>query len=210
MQLSKYTDFDTNKIGTTEVFHEYDRIRDYIYDLYWNKKKSCEDISKILGINYKHCISQTLFRILDIDSRSISEANYIAHETGKISPPKNTKYKDGKHTTWDGRTVYLRSSYELEYAKYLDDERIEYYVENMRIRYFDTNKNRYRTYVPDFYIPSENKIVEIKSSWTIDYKNIIDKIYGCKEVGYGFELILDHKKIDLTELRKMFENCQVL
>ena len=51
MQLSKYTDFDTNKIGTTEVFHEYDRIRDYIYDLYWNKKKSCEDISKILGIN---------------------------------------------------------------------------------------------------------------------------------------------------------------
>ena len=40
-------------------------------------------------------------------------------------------------------------------------------------------------------------IVEIKSSWTLDKQNMIDKMKAYKELGYNFKLICDHKEINL-------------
>lgn len=40
---------------------------------------------------------------------------------GRISTPSNFIYKDKYHTSWDNKTVYLRSSYEFDFAKILDE-----------------------------------------------------------------------------------------
>ena len=45
----------------------------------------------------------------------------------------------------------------------------------MRIKYFDSQKNEYRCAIPDFYLPDENLIVEIKSDYTLDEQNMKDK-----------------------------------
>jgi adenylate cyclase class IV len=72
----------------------------------------------------------------------------------------NLKFKHGKHTTWDGKDVYFRSSYELRYAKELDNIKINYFLEGLIFYYIDSN-SKYRRIIPDFYLPDTNEIVEI-------------------------------------------------
>lgn len=62
---------------------------------------------------------------------------------------------------------------------------------------------RRRRYYPDIYIPSENKIIEVKSTWTYkkdEEKNLL-KEQACKDAGYVFEFwVFDGKgnKIDMN------------
>ena len=60
-----------------------------------------------------------------------------------------------------------------------DVPRVEYKMEEKKHFYF-----------PDIYIPHENKIIEVKSTWTLNKKNDITmaKAKSCKEKGYCFEL----------------------
>jgi len=70
-------------------------------------------------------------------------------------------------------------------------------MESKRILYYDTKSKNYKVAIPDFYLPLENKIVEIKSGYTYDEQNMKDKFKAYKEKGYICELILDHKKINI-------------
>lgn len=65
-----------------------------------------------------------------------------------------------------------------------------------RIEYLD-NSNQKRYYFPDIYIEIDNKIIEVKSTWTYkcksDYNDL--KALACKNLGYLFEFwIYDDKK----------------
>ncbi len=53
-------------------------------------------------------------------------------------------------------TIWLRSSYEIKYAKYLDDNKILWYYE---IETFDLGET---SYTPDFFLPRTEKFIEIK------------------------------------------------
>ena len=106
-------------------------------------------------------------------------------------------YKDCWHITWNNKEVYLRSSYELDYAKELDKQQIDYEVEFKYIKYWDSQKQEYRCAIPDFYIPKDNMIVEIKSSYTLNKQNMKDKMKAYKELGYNFKLICDHKELKI-------------
>ena len=72
------------------------------------------------------------------------------------------------------------------------------YNQDIRVRYFDTQLQRERVAVPDFYLPDQNKLVEIKSPWTYDKQNMLDKETAYKALGYNFELRLDE---DIKEPR---------
>ena len=91
----------------------------------------------------------------------------------------------------------MHSSYELDYAKELDEHQIDYEVEYLRIKYWDSQKQEYRCAIPDFYLIGDNTIVEIKSSWTLDKQNMKDKMKAYKELGYNFKLICDHQEIEI-------------
>ena len=79
----------------------------------------------------------------------------------------------------------------------------------MRIKYIDRfiiisnpsilgNFNKMRMAVPDFYIPSTNTIVEIKSEYTLNEQEMKDKAKQYIQNGYNFKLLVDF--IDRTEL----------
>lgn len=120
-----------------------------------------------------------------------SEVQTICAKSRKGSFPTEHRYKTGMHTSWEGKKFYYRSSYELEFARSLDDQRIPYEMEPFRILYWDSEKERERVAIPDFYLPETNELVEIKSSWTYNKQNMEDRFKAFREEGYKPVLILD-------------------
>lgn len=198
--LIKYFAFNKDKYGTLEVENEFNRIRNIIYDLYWKKHKSSAQICKIYNYPSVSNLTNKIFNYLEIphkDCKYAVKENYIENRLNVGQESENYQYKHGWHTTWNNKKVYLRSSYEFDYAKHLDDHQIDYQVESLHIEYFDSQKQESRCAIPDFYIPSKNLIVEIKSNYTLDKQNMIDKKKAYIEQGYDFKLICDHKEINI-------------
>lgn len=198
--LIKYFGFDKTKYGTIHVENEFNRIRDILYDLYWNKNLSSTEIAK--KFNYTSCptnITQKFFKqYLNIPIKSCKYAvieNYIENRISTNTG--NTQYKHGWHTTWNNKKVYYRSQNELDYAIELDNQKIDYEMEYLHIKYFDTIKNEFRCAIPDFYIPSKNTIIEIKSKYTLNVQNMKDKFKAYREQGYICKCICDYIEIEL-------------
>jgi len=60
----------------------------------------------------------------------------------------------------------------------------------LKIKYWDSQLNKERTAIPDFYLPDENLIIEIKSNYTYNKTNIKNKVKAYKKLGYSFKLEL--------------------
>ncbi len=96
---------------------------------------------------------------------------------------KNIKYKN----------IYMRSSWEVAYAKWLDKQKIKWKYEPKR---FNLGK---LTYVPDFYLPKQNLYIEIKGYFN---KKTKQKMRLFKKV---------YPNIKLNILReKYLKNSQIL
>jgi len=138
------------------------------------------------------------FKKNGVDLKSLTESQIESIELGRNNPNYSSpRYKHGWYTTWDNRKVYLRSSYEFKYAELLDSYRIKYFVENKRIRYYDTIEKRERISIVDFYLPETNTLSEVKSSYTLDLQNMKDRVKAYKKEGYNFKLILDNKEKEI-------------
>lgn len=206
-QSSKYFNkfipfgLDISKLYTVEFPNEYFRIKNLLYNEYIINRLSPKNIFEKYNCKEYFNHSETLlhiFKSFGFNTRSFSDAVENAWLNGNLKEGNiYTQYKCGWHTSWNGKEVYLRSSFELDYANELDKQQIDYEVEYFHIKYFDTNTNQYRCAVPDFYIPSINTIVEIKSYWTLDKQNMKDKMKAYLDLGYNFKLICDHKEIEL-------------
>lgn len=202
LALIKYCGFDKNKLGTIEVYNEFERIKKMLEYDYYENKMCLGDIAK----KYNHNVGSNFGKImysLGIKLRNFSESliNYVETSPNYIVPHCNkTHFKHGWHTTWNGKQVYFRSNNELVYAKELDERKINYDMEKLRIKYFDSIDNKMRNAIPDFYIPSTNTIVEIKGSYLLSIQNMKDKVKAYKEKGYNFKFILDFKEVDLNSL----------
>lgn len=201
--LIKYFTFNKECLGSELAFEEWNRVRDLLFDLYWNKGKSCNDIKEIFNYPNSSDVTGKIFNYLNIPKRTHSEANsnYLMHSHEQIE--KYTQYKSGWHAAWNQKKVFLRSSYEFEFAKRLDRLHTRYTVEELRIEYFDTVKNYKRIAIPDFYISKENLIVEVKSNYTLNIQNMIDKAREYRAQGYNFLLFLENRYLTLKELENM-------
>ena len=192
--LIKYFGFDETSIGTVRVYEEFERIKNKLIEDYYDNKKSTLELE-----NFYNCKCHSNFlkilNNLDIKRRTLSDSLSNAFVTGRKSPSTNIKYKHGHHNTWNGKKVFYRSSYELDYCKELDEKKIDYEMENLRILYWDSQLLRQRIAIPDFHLTESNTIAEVKSTYTYDDINMNDKIKAYKEHGYKFKLILEHKEI---------------
>ena len=204
--LIKYFGFDKSKLGTPDVGVEFNRIREIFIDMYINKHMSMAQIGEHFNYKHKNNLSK-IFKYMNIKRRTRKEISLNIHLTGRASKTKNInhyKFKQFHHKTWYGKDVFLRSSYEYDYANELDVKKIMYDVEALRIIYFDTKCNYERTAYPDFFLPETNTIVEVKSIYTLDVQNIKDKFKRYKELGYNVKLLLEHEFVDLYKLPSKF------
>lgn len=179
--LIKYFGFNKDVLGTSNFYSEIFKIKKELKTQYFIDNKSTND----LKTKYK-CSNQTvgnMLRFLNIKLRpNIGVSN---------------KYKQGYHKTWNNKKVFYRSSYELDYCILLDNQKINYEMENLRIPYFDTLTNKHRISIPDFYLPNTNTIIEIKGTHTLNTQNMKDRFKAYKNLGFNFKLILNKKEIIL-------------
>lgn len=199
---------DVNKIGTIEFLDEFNKVRQELYNLYWVCHKSARQIEEMYNMKYNTLLDY-FKRIFDIPSKNVKYAVSENYQQNRVNVQNITHFR-GKmhiHKTWDGKEFLLRSSYEEEYAKYLDSCKIKYEVESLNIRYFDSQRNKYRTAIPDFYIPSMNLIIEVKSIFTLDVINMQEKISEYEKCGYKCKLIIEHKEMTLEEMLNDNELC---
>jgi hypothetical protein len=125
---------------------------------------------------------------------------------GVENPSQNIKiYNKGLKTRFlihkfRNTNLWYQSSYELDFLEKYYDKYPEI-IRGPSIKYFFEGKNK--VYYPDFYIPSLNLIIEIKSSWTIKLdKEIIEKEKATISNGFNYIMILDkdYKKIEVNYL----------
>lgn len=168
---------------------------------YFENKLTCDMIYDKYKIR-----SNTLFFFFkkhDINLRSYSESSMTSIEENRInySQWKNKKFKMEWHTTWYGEKVFLRSSYEILLASKLDDSQIYYTVESLRIKYTAEDGTRH-LYIPDFYIPSLNLIIETKSSYFYESQkeNNLLKMRAAIDEGYLYTLLLSLEAIEALKL----------
>ena len=188
------------------MFDEWNRVRDLLEELYWGEEKSSTEICRIFKYPSSTNLVAKIFKYLAIKPKSTSEATYLNYKNGTVNPPHSFSYMHGWHTTWDNKQVFLRSSYEFKFAKYLDKLRIHYDVEVLRIEYFDTINRCKRIAIPDFYIYDEKLIIEIKSGYTLDIQNMIDRAKEYITQGYDFLLFLENQYLTLEDLMNLKNN----
>lgn len=60
--------------------------------------------------------------------------------------------------------------------------------------------DKLRFYYCDIYIPKENKIIEVKSTWTfyLDHDKVIAKAKACVEQGYNYEFYIINDKFEIN------------
>ena len=77
---------------------------------------------------------------------------------GKLTTHSKGAYYNG---------IYMRSTYEIKYAKYLDNNHIKYKYEpnTFEVEYTYQGIKKEGTYTPDFYLPETNEYIEIKGWW---------------------------------------------
>jgi hypothetical protein len=91
----------------------------------------------------------------------------------------------------EGKKYLMRSTWEIKFAKYLDDNNINWEYEPKSFELIINNKEV--TYTPDFYLKDFNEYIEIKGWWRDDaklkydafvkkYNNIKIKVYGKREL----------------------------
>lgn len=85
-----------------------------------------------------------------------------------------------------GQTVKLKSSWELKLAQVLDERLIPYEYEK-KIPYFDSKRQKERTYYADFYLPNSNVILEVKAKWATSDQTCLDKRKGAEDAGFIFK-----------------------
>jgi hypothetical protein len=82
----------------------------------------------------------------------------------------------------------LINSYEI------DENDIITGVKNVpEIWYYDINQKKHRHYV-DIFLKSQNKCIEVKSSWTVKLLNVFNKQQAAKELGYLYEIWVYNEK----------------
>lgn len=151
-----------------------------------------DKIKKTNNGNYKHgsnCIGK---KCIDCGKQITVQADRYR--------PCAYKYRSlmmkGKMRNTNGKgfwinNMYIRSTYELIFLKYLNIKNIKWQYEP---EVFDLGNT---TYTPDFYLPEKNLYVEVKGYWREDAKQkfeLFKKIYHKKIIIVDSKLIQKFKK----------------
>ena len=122
----------------------------------------------------------------------------------KISKKLREGIKSGKIKLSKGwkkvayKNLILRSNWEKIVAEFLDKEGFDWEYETKRIPYWDTERKIEAITIPDFYIPSINTIIEVKSNAEFSSQKTKDKLNILKERGFN-ALLVGRKEIQLIK-----------
>lgn len=143
--------------------------------IYHIETSYCIDCGKKISHHADRCVS-------------CSKKGKLSSHFGK--PPKNIKRVKYNN-------IWMRSTWEVAYAKYLDRNNVKWLYESKTFDLGDC------TYTPDFYLPEINKYIEIKGYW---YKKSLNKFIAFKLLYPEFNIeVFNTEK--LTNLEIIGKKC---
>ncbi|MCX6742135.1 MAG: hypothetical protein NTX24_03090 [Candidatus Pacearchaeota archaeon] len=130
-------------------------------------------------------------------AKKVSKSLIEGIKSGKIKlSPSWKKVPYGK--------LNLRSYWEGEVAEFLDKNKLDWEYETKKIPYWDTERKREAVTIPDFFIPSKNLIIEVKSNAEFKTQKTKDKMDGIKSKGFDVFLV-GKKEINLIKNNKFLD-----
>jgi hypothetical protein len=129
-----------------------------------------------------------------------SQNSEIAEHMLKTSYNKKSyTLPSGKIITYQGYENFALDELLFE-EKINEDDIVTERTTVPKIWYNDENNKRHRHYV-DIYIKSQNRCIEVKSSWTNQKKNnVLEKKNAAESLGYKYDLWIYDKKRNKIEL----------
>lgn len=136
--------------------------------------------------------------------KQLSEAHRKAWREGRHNGSSVGKSKWYNYNHSDGRTLKVQGTWEWGFAKWLDENNIDFVCHREWISYTDSKGNN-RNYYPDFYLTKTNQYIDIKARhWFVfqkeKFKNISnsnpDKKIAiiCEDVLSNFGMIQENTK----------------
>jgi len=147
---------------------------------YWNNEERRAKQSKLLS-----SIVTELWTIPEYKKKKVSQA----HNQVMDSKSKFGNYYGMSYNLWYGKEL-MRSGWEIDFAKLLDQNNIKWEYEKHTFAYGEFNK-----YTPDFYLPEHDIFIEVKP---LSMKNeiVLDKVYCVKSMYHKNIEVLDKSEFD--------------
>jgi len=164
--------------------YQHDRLK-----VYFDSNLNLHDIGEKLGMD-RHAVTRQFVKYFGKEvTKERNELIRCYNISDKAVINFNYKNMFGTVVEYDspnqGR-IRLRSKLEGKYAKYLDDNNIDWFYEYKAFPYKGKDGRR-RTYTPDFYLPSEDKFIEIKGKNLLGESDIY-KISQVRQAGVSIEI----------------------
>lgn len=165
----------------------------------------CEEIKKKIKDAYQAKYGMHPLKTDEVKSKRVKTC--LEKYGGHPNQNKEVQVKS-EATSFSYKDYMMPSGTIVKYQGYENlalDELVQLYEEDdihvgrsdvPSVNYYIGDKKH--VYFPDFFIPSENKIIEVKSEWTIQLRrgNIEEKANATVEAGYKYEIwIYNVKKV---------------
>ena len=158
----------------------------------------CEKYGLILRTVWKFLVDN------GIKFRNFSSSVSLTYKKGRNISCGNNTFNSGYHTTWYGKKIFYRSSYEKRLIDVFDKNKIIYLYEKKRFTYYFEGEEK--TYISDFYFPKGNIIIESKNKYLQkrDRDKIIEEKKSVRNSGMLFFLAGE------KEIKKIEEDVEYL
>ena len=136
----------------------------------------------------------------DADYRKLqSDKAKKQHENGLTQIIMERSGKKRYKVTLNNVTYSMRSTWEIQFATYLNESNIEFKYEPFSITYEYNNSKK--LYYPDFYIPKYNLVIEVKPFSLINNGQVIAKQEACLALNYKFMFITENELKQLDKIQ---------
>lgn len=139
------------------------------------------------------------------ERRKISESVRKAWRDGKFDGVRVGQCQWFTHTKPDGSVIKLQGTWELVFAKWMDENMIQYSTHKGRIPYLDKNGDK-RSYYPDFFVDTWQSWVDVKNDYHFSLQE--EKFQQIRKSNPNIQLLI-LRKVDLETLGVKFEHKYV-
>ena len=166
----------------------------------WNKGETKETNNSVLSYAQKLTGKPSgtrgkTFKKTQIAKDRQSETRRKRIAEGKITPVTCHRYTNSYIRYQDGTTKFLRSSYELIVAMFLDICGIEFVYETVGAPYYDTN-GKLHSFLGDFCVG--NTVLEIKGDY--DSEKLEQEAAAFSAIGYELRVIYEEEVFYIRDL----------
>ena len=126
--------------------------------------------------------------------KTCGDADIVCPNAEICKKYRNTRW----HETWDKKKVFYSTYDELQFAKKLDRLKTRYEINAIQIPYFDSFFGSERIAIPNFYLPDDNTLIEVRDQENFNQAELHDRL--TQYVRNGYECVVIYELIQVLTI----------